>query len=115
LVVLVVEDELFVRLIAAETIREAGHVVVEAGDAGEALAVLEGKDGIDVIFSDIKMPGPLDGIGLAALVRERWPTMPIILTSGHLCRSDLAADVTTFLQKPYPASILLAELDRLSR
>lgn len=115
LVVLIVEDELFVRLIAADTIEEAGHSVIEASNAHEALDLLEQRDDIDVLFSDIKMPGTIDGLALAATVRRRWPFMPIILTSGHLYTGDFELPAeTAFLQKPYPASILLAELNRLS-
>jgi len=114
-VVLVVEDELFVRLMAVDAIEDAGYVAVEAEDADAALALLGRRDDINILFSDIKMPGSLDGLGLAAAVRERWPAMSIILTSGHLYRSDLDMPASVpFLQKPYRAGALIAELARLS-
>lgn len=114
LVVLVVEDEAFVRMIAAETIADAGYVAIEAANADEALSLLEERQDIDIIFSDIKMPGSIDGLGLAAAAGHRWPNKPIILTSGHLRRGDAELPASaTFLQKPYPAALLLTELSRL--
>lgn len=115
IIVLVVEDELFVRLMAVDAIEQAGYVAIEAEDAHQALEVLGNRDDIDVLFSDIKMPGTIDGLGLAAQVRQRWPSIPIILTSGHLCRGDFNMPPSVpFLQKPYRAGALIAELARVS-
>lgn len=116
LVVLVVEDETLVRMIVAEAIEDAGHCAVEAANADEALSLLENRQDINVIFSDIKMPGSIDGLGLglAATARRRWPATPIILTSGHLRQRDFELpDFAAFLQKPYSASLLLEELARV--
>jgi CheY-like chemotaxis protein len=115
-VILVVEDELFVRLMAVDAIEDAGYCTIEAENADQALAVLEQRDDIAVLFSDIKMPGSIDGLGLAFAVRKRWPAMPIILTSGHLYRHDIEVPAAVpFLQKPYRAGELIAELDRVNR
>lgn len=115
-VILVVEDELFVRLMAVDAIEDAGYVAVEAEDAEQALALLDGRDDIDILFTDIKMPGKFDGLSLAQRVRERWPSLPIILTSGHLYQSDVRMPGSIpFLQKPYRAATLIAELGRLGR
>jgi CheY-like chemotaxis protein len=115
-VVLVVEDELFVRLMAVDAIEDAGYVAVEAENADRALALLDERSDIAVMFSDIKMPGSLDGLGLAATVGERWPDVRIVLTSGHLYREDIdLPESLPFLQKPYRARELIAELDRVSR
>ncbi len=115
MVVLVVEDELFVRLMAVDAIEDAGYIAIEAEDADQALALLGDRSDIGVLFSDIKMPGTLDGLGLAATVRERWPSIPIILTSGHLYRDDIDMPSSVpFLQKPYRAGALIAELARIS-
>lgn len=114
-VVLIVEDELFVRLMAVDAIEDAGYAAVEAADADTALAMLDDRSDIDILFSDIKMPGALDGLALAAMVQERWPTLPIILTSGHLYRGDIDMPAAIpFLQKPYRANALIAELERIS-
>lgn len=115
-VVLIVEDERFVRLMAVDAIEDAGYRVIEAENADEALAMLGERDDIAVLFSDIKMPGSIDGLGLAFTVQKRWPTMRIILTSGHLYREDIDIPASMpFLQKPYRAGELIAELDRVSR
>jgi len=112
--VLVVEDELFVRMIAVDAIEDAGYATIEAQDADQALILLEVHDEIDLVFTDIKMPGTIDGLGLAYRVRERWPGLPLILTSGHLQREDATVPAPVpFLQKPYRAAALLAELARL--
>lgn len=115
-VVLVVEDEPFVRLMAVDAIEDAGYVAIEAENADRALTLLGERSDIAVLFSDIKMPGKLDGLGLAAAVGERWPDIQVVLTSGHLYRGDIALPASLpFLQKPYRARELIAELDRASR
>lgn len=112
--VLVVEDEMFVRMMAIDALEDAGYATIEAEDAERAVALLESRTDIDLVFTDIKMPGPLDGLGLAEQVRERWPHIALILTSGHLYPADTAMPASVpFLQKPYRAAMLIAELGRL--
>ena len=105
---LIVEDELLIRLNAVEMIEEAGFEVLEAASADEAIAVLEGRFDITVVFTDIQMPGSMDGLKLAAAVRERWPPIKIVVTSGQfkLGPGDLP-EGGRFLPKPYsPAEIM---------
>src|SRR5580700_2917182 len=83
-VVLVVEDEFLIRMNAAEMIEEAGFEVVEASNADEAVAILEARLDIAVVFTDIQMPGSMDGLKLAKAVRDRWPPIHIVATSGHV-------------------------------
>lgn len=112
-VILVVEDEAIVRHLAVEAIEEAGYVAVEAEDADAALRLLESR-AIDAIFTDVRMPGAMDGQQLAAHVRAGHPDLPILLTSGH--RQEECASATPgvlFLQKPYRATILIATLAAL--
>ena len=101
-VVLVVEDEPLIRMNAVEMIEEAGFTVLEAVDADEAIRILEERLDITVIFTDIDMPGSMNGIKLAQAVRGRWPPIKIIATSGHfkLKEGDLP-DGGRFLTKPY--------------
>ena len=80
--VLVVEDEMFIRMIAADALEERGFSVLEASDAQEALEILERTTGIGLIFTDINMPGKTDGLDLATEVAKRWPDIEIIVTSG---------------------------------
>jgi CheY-like chemotaxis protein len=81
-VVLIVEDEFLLRMDAAHTIEEAGFEVLEAGSADEAIEILEARLDITVVFTDIQMPGSMDGLRLAALIRGRWPPLKIVPTSG---------------------------------
>src|SRR6476659_8346143 len=83
-VVLIVEDELLLRIDAAEMIKAAGFEVVEAANADQAIEVLEARRDITVVFTDIQMPGSMDGLKLARAVRGRWPPIKIVATSGHV-------------------------------
>ncbi len=101
-VVLVVEDELLLRMDAVDMIAGAGFDVVEAVDADQAIEILEGRQDIAVVFTDIQIPGSMDGLKLARAVRGRWPPIKIVATSGHigLNESDLP-EGGRFLSKPY--------------
>ena len=100
--VLVVEDEGLVRMNAVAMIEEAGFSVLEAANADEAIHILETRRDVTVIFTDIEMPGSMNGIRLAHAVRDRWPPVKIIATSGHygFQESDLPTG-GRFLPKPY--------------
>jgi CheY-like chemotaxis protein len=112
-VILIVEDELLIRMNAVEMIEEA-YEVVEAANADEAIAILERRLDITVLFTDIQMPGSMDGLKLAAAVRDRWPPILIVATSGHVkLGPDDLPQGGRFLPKPYsPAeiTIILREL-----
>lgn len=101
-VVLVVEDEAVVRLDAIETLREAGFHVIEAANADEAISILEARPDIRVVVTDIQMPGSMDGLKLAATIRDRWPPIALIVTSGRVSvqQRDLP-ERGHFLPKPY--------------
>jgi len=103
-VILVVEDEFLLRMDAAEMIAAAGFAVVEAANADEAIEILETRSDIAVVFTDIQMPGTMDGLRLARAVRGRWPPIKIVATSGHLtvAETDLP-EGGRFLPKPYSA------------
>ncbi len=112
--ILIVEDELFVRMIGADALEEAGYAVLEAGSADEALQVLEKADHVEVLFTDIRMPGSMDGLRLAEVVHERWPNIRILVTSGDVRPSpDDIPDDGRFLAKPYRFQSLSRELDTL--
>ena len=101
-VVLVVEDEFLLRMDAVDMIAAAGFEVVEAGNADEAIEILESRRDITVVFTDIQMPGSMDGLKLALAVRGRWPPIKIVATSGrdNLGETDLP-EGGRFLPKPY--------------
>jgi CheY-like chemotaxis protein len=101
-VVLIVEDEFLLRMDAADMIAAAGFEVVEAGNADEAIDILEARPDVAVVFTDIQMPGSMDGLKLARAVRGRWPPIKIVATSGEVdLREDDLPDGGRFLPKPY--------------
>jgi two-component system, response regulator PdtaR len=113
-VVLVVEDELLLRMMAVEVVEEAGFVALEARDADEAVALLESRSDISLLFTDIDMPGSMDGLKLAHAVRGRWPPIKILLVSGQvrLLPSDLPSS-SRFVRKPYRVGAMVEELRSL--
>ena len=114
-VILIVEDEPLIRIDAADIIRYAGYQVVEAADADEAIAILEVRRDITIVFTDIQMPGSMDGLQLAAAIRGRWPPIKIIATSGNVKvgMNDLP-EGGRFLKKPYSRSVILETIADLS-
>jgi two-component system, response regulator PdtaR len=101
-VVLIVEDEPLVRLSAVKMIEDAGFEVIEAADADEAIRTLEGRRDIRVVFTDVQMRGSMDGLKLAHVVRNRWPPIKIIVTSGHeLPPEHDLPEGGRFFAKPY--------------
>ena len=110
--VLVVEDEVLVRMLVADELRKAGYIVIEASSAHEALDLLRNGVDVRVIFSDVRMPGPMDGVGLARVVRSEFPMIKIVLTSGNLTPLDWA-EHHGFFQKPYDAAKIIKHVKRL--
>src|SRR4029079_6706893 len=86
--VLVVEDEMVLRMRAVDIVEDAGFNSLEAVNADEALSILESRSDISLLFTDIQMPGNLDGLKLAHAVHKRWPAIKIILVSGQVNLSD---------------------------
>lgn len=109
--VLVVEDEMLLRMRAVDIVEDAGFIPIEAANADEALAILESRSDVDLLFTDIQMPGSMDGLKLAYAVHERWPSIKIILVSGKLTPTDgeKPAD-SRFFGKPLEVKRMIAEL-----
>jgi CheY-like chemotaxis protein len=106
--ILVVEDEFLIRLLLSEVLRDAGYDVIEAFNGDEALSVLTSSIRLDLIVSDVRMPGSLDGIGLLRIVREALPELPVIITSGHEAPARaLAEGATRFVAKPYQMDLVV--------
>jgi len=113
--VLVVEDEPLVRMFAVAFVEDAGFDVLEAADANQAVAILETRTDIRIVFTDIDMPGSIDGMKLARAVRDRWPPIEIIIVSGQ--RRPVGSELPTravFFPKPYDVDAVTAELDRMA-
>ena len=113
-VVLIVEDEVLVRIDTREMVEAADFEVVEAGNADEAIAILAARDDIHLIFTDVHLPGSMDGLKLAHFVRDRWPPVKIIATSGQarISEGDLP-EGGRFLHKPYTAAEITTTLREL--
>lgn len=115
--VLLVEDECLIRLAAAEALQDAGFEVVEAQDGEGAAKLLDGAGRFDLLFTDVQMPGTLDGIDVATHVRHRHPAIPVLVVSGY------AADLThrlggllppvVFINKPYDLQEIVTVLSRM--
>jgi CheY-like chemotaxis protein len=98
--VLVVEDEALVRLNAVDMVEAAGFEVLSASNADDAIQILETRDDIRAVFTDVQMPGSMDGLGLMRLIKDRWPTIATLVTSGKTRTTDLPSGVR-FFTKPY--------------
>jgi len=105
--ILVVDDEFLVRINTSDVLEEAGFEVIEALDAASALAILEEEPNIDLVCTDVHMPGELNGIDLAIQVQIRHPTTKVIVLSGYSRRSDCPAQIP-HLTKPFQSDRLVA-------
>ncbi len=111
--VLLVEDEPLIRLVAAELLHEEGFEVVEAEDGTQAIGLIDGPDGFDLLLTDVQMPGPVDGIQVAIHARKRHPSIPVIVVSAlslNAERLDGLGPRKTFVSKPYELAALVATL-----
>lgn len=113
-VVLIVEDERLVRMVAADIVQDAGFETIEVADADSAIAILEARKDIRIVFTDVNMPGSMDGLKLARAIRDRWPPIELILTSGltKIRWGDLP-ERGVFLPKPYSLEALTGALARI--
>jgi CheY-like chemotaxis protein len=109
-VVLVVEDEVLIRSAVADYLRMSGNLVVEAANAAEAVALFAARVAIHVVFSDIQMPGPMDGLGLARWVRQHHPGIHVMLTSGNADAARAAGAAEIFFPKPYRSAEVAARI-----
>jgi DNA-binding NtrC family response regulator len=112
--ILVVEDEALIRLDLASYLIQRGFNVVEAGSAAEAIEILERDRTIRVVFTDVRMPGDMDGIALAKCVRERWPPTIIVVCSGNCEEAVDLADIH-IIEKPYLPDQLVMVLDAVEQ
>ena len=113
-VILVVEDEMLLRMRAVDMVEDAGYTSVEAVDADEAVAILESRSDIALLLTDIQMPGSMDGLKLAHTVHERWPPIRIILVSGQLELANIVIPPNSrFFGKPIEAGEMIAQMQKM--
>ncbi len=115
--VLVVEDESLIRMNLSDYLQDKGFTVVEAANAAEAVvAMCDASVQIDLVFSDVRMPGEMDGFGLALWLQENHKTLPVILTSGDIGQANMARKVYSgemFLPKPYELHAVAEKITNL--
>lgn len=109
---LVVEDEVLIRVILADSLRDAGYSVLEAATGDEALILIGSGIPCDLVVSDVRMPGKTDGQALLRQTKSEHPYLPVILVSGHLLSFDVE-DADAFFSKPYYFSEVVAAVGRL--
>jgi CheY-like chemotaxis protein len=115
--VLVVEDEPLIRFMAVDAVEDLGVPALEAQDADEALELLDAHPQVKVLFTDVDMPGTMDGVQLAACVHEKRPEIGIVVTSGkRVIRHEALPDQGCFLPKPYrPEQLMRAVASKLQK
>ena len=111
--VLVVEDEVLVRAMVTEELRSQGYTVIEAVDADEALSVLRSDVNVGLLLTDVRMPGTLNGMDLARLVRVEYPAIKVVMTSGTSTATQLDAPVDAFFPKPYDLPRLVERIQAI--
>ncbi len=112
--ILVVEDEALILFAVSDELRDHGFEVLEASNSAEALTFIEGRQDIDLLFTDINMPGKIDGLQLAGIARELRPALKIIVTSGkNLPDTNALPDGGLFMPKPYMPDKISSAIDNL--
>ncbi len=114
-VVLVVEDESLIRMLITDAFEDAGFVVIEADGADAAISIFAARQDIDVVVTDVRMPGTMDGLGLAVWMCEHAPSVPIIITSGFAAPPDAKTNpcIVHIVTKPYKPSAVVDLVTRL--
>lgn len=113
-IILVVEDEPLVRMAVVDLVEQAGLTAIEAESADQALAILERRDDVRIVLTDIDMPGSLDGVALAWAVRDRWRAIKVIVMSGRVLNESELPPGSRFFGKPLNERDIIATLQRFS-
>ena len=112
--VLIVEDDPLIRMFGVDLLEDAGFEVIDASSADEALAILERSPEVRLVFTDIDMPGSMNGLELAELMHRRWPNVKLLVTSGHHMLSDSQIpDDGHFIPKPYSTLAVVHEIGQM--
>lgn len=113
-VVLVVDDSALIRMGAVDLVQSAGYEVLEAQDADEAIRILESRADIDLVFTDVQMPGTMDGVKLAHYIRNRWPPVKLIVVSGQAILEESSLPTGShYFAKPYTDHAIADAMARL--
>lgn len=113
-VVLVVDDNALILMGAVDIVKSAGYEALQATNADEAIRVLESRDDVDLVFTDVQMPGTMDGIKLAHYIRDRWPPVQLIVASGEAILDESSLPTgSQYFSKPYADHAITDEMARL--
>ncbi|MDQ0346501.1 response regulator [Ancylobacter vacuolatus] len=113
-VVLIVEDSPIIRMSAVDLMESAGYVALEADCADEAIRLLESRNDIDLVFTDVQMPGTMDGIKLSHYIRDRWPPVKLVVASGKAILEEGSLPLgSQFFPKPYDGHAIADAIGRL--
>lgn len=113
-VVLVVDDSALIRMGAVDLVQSAGYEALEAQDSDEAIRILEARDDIDLVFTDVQMPGTMDGIKLSHYIRNRWPPVKLIVASGMAILEESSLPTgSRYFAKPYTDTAITDAMARL--
>lgn len=111
---LVVDDEALIRMDVVDQLESEGFTVLEAATADEAISILASNSGIRLVLTDIDMPGSMDGLKLAAAVRDKWPPVQIIVMSGHrMVEITDLPDGSVFFSKPYQHAVVMESVTKM--
>lgn len=112
--ILIVEDEAMIRLALSDYLQDCGFTVLDVTNAAEAVAVLEARTfAIDVVLTDVRMPGEMDGFGLARWIREHRPGLPVLITTGDKAKGEMASDLcgkNPIIEKPHDFKLVLTRI-----
>jgi DNA-binding NtrC family response regulator len=111
--VLLVEDEVLIRLMVADELRSQGIQVLEASDAEEAMTVLKSELAVHMLFTDIRMPGRMDGMALARFTREHYPHIKLVVASSQLSAEAVQGLADEFIPKPFDLPRTITKIERL--
>jgi CheY-like chemotaxis protein len=114
--VLVIEDDVLIRLAVADHLRHCGYDLLEAQNGQKAIRLLDDDGPVDVVFPDVQMPGAIDGFGAVRWLREHRPKLPVVIASGHAMALELASklcDVRSVFAKPYDEARVVAAVAEL--
>jgi CheY-like chemotaxis protein len=112
--ILIVEDEILIGQYLGDVLRDAGYEVIAAFNADKAIEILESRSDVRLIITDINMPGSMDGLRLAAAIRDKWPPIKIIIATGkERPTGDQMPDGSLFLSKPYDPKAVISAVQRL--
>jgi two-component system, response regulator PdtaR len=115
-VLLVVDDEMLVRMNGVMILEDAGYEVIDAASADEAIELLQNAPDVRLVFSDVDMPGSMDGVALARIIHQRWPHIRLLLTSGnHRLANSALPDHGRFISKPYTGETVVDQVGSLLR